>query len=102
MQRMKNRPSFLYTAKGLRDVRRGFVLQARRAPKTEQAGAPDTSCLIGFTATKKIGSSVVRNRVRRRLREAARLIFPRYARPGFYYVLVGRAGDQRSTLDLSS
>ena len=29
---------------------------------------------VGFTATKKVGGAVVRNRAKRRLREAARLI----------------------------
>jgi len=45
----------------------------------------------GFTATKKIGGSVVRNRAKRRLREAARLTLPELGRPGCDYVFVARA-----------
>jgi ribonuclease P protein component len=45
---------------------------------------------VGFTATKRLGTAVVRNRARRRLREAARLVFPELGRPGFDYVLVAR------------
>ncbi len=45
---------------------------------------------VGFTVTKKIGNSVVRNRIRRRLREAVRHVMPEAARPGHDYVLVAR------------
>jgi len=45
---------------------------------------------IGFTVTKKLGSAVARNRIRRRLREASRLIFADNAMPGFDYVAIAR------------
>ena len=45
---------------------------------------------FGFTATKKLGNAVVRNRVKRRLREAVRLIAPQKALDGYEYVLIGR------------
>ncbi len=45
---------------------------------------------VGFTVTKKVGNAVVRNRVRRRLREAARLELADAACPGFDYVVIGR------------
>jgi ribonuclease P protein component len=41
-------------------------------------------------ATKKLGNAVVRNRVKRRLRELARLKLGGLARPGHDYVLIGR------------
>jgi len=46
----------------------------------------------GFTATKRIGGAVERNRAKRRLREAARLLLPQLASPGFDYVFVARGG----------
>ena len=46
----------------------------------------------GFTATKRIGGSVVRNRAKRRLREAARLLLPLHGRPGRDYVFIARGG----------
>lgn len=49
-----------------------------------------TSARLGLTVTKKLGSAVVRNRIRRRLREAARLVFPGNASPGFDYVAIAR------------
>ncbi len=45
---------------------------------------------MGFTATKKIGNAVVRNRARRRLREAARRLVPVYGLPGVDYVFLAR------------
>lgn len=46
----------------------------------------------GFTATRKIGGSVVRNRAKRRLREAVRLLLPLHGRPGHDYVFIARGG----------
>jgi ribonuclease P protein component len=45
---------------------------------------------VGFTCTKKIGNSVVRNRARRRLREAARQLVPLHGLPGVDYVFLAR------------
>ena len=45
---------------------------------------------VGFTATKKIGNAVVRNRARRRLREAARRLVPLHGLPGVDYVVLAR------------
>ena len=46
----------------------------------------------GFTATRKIGGAVVRNRAKRRLREAARLLLPQHGRAGCDYVFIARGG----------
>ena len=63
-----------------------LLLQPRRAaPNTPSIGA-------GFTATRKVGGAVQRNRCKRRLREAARLLLPDLGRPGFDYVFIARQG----------
>jgi len=55
---------------------------------------------LGFTVTKKLDKrAVVRNRIRRRLKEAARLIFPQYALKGTDYVLVGRLAGKDCPFD---
>jgi ribonuclease P protein component len=64
----------------------GFVLQA--APVPPDLASP--AIRVGFTVSRKVGNAVVRNRVRRRLREVARLEIPGQARPDLDYVLVGR------------
>ena len=60
-----------------------FVLQARKR-------ADEGPTRVGFTVSKKVGNSVERNRVRRRLREVVRLLPPDRLRSGHDYVLVGR------------
>ena len=66
----------------------GFVLQI--APVPADLDCPQVR--VGFTVSRKVGNAVVRNRVRRRLREIARAIIPAQARPDLDYVLVGRQG----------
>ncbi|GAM98680.1 ribonuclease P protein component [alpha proteobacterium U9-1i] len=65
-------------------ARRGAVLvEARRRADDGPAG-------LGFTASKKVGNAVARNRAKRRLREAARALLPEHGLPGVDYVLVAR------------
>jgi len=66
----------------------GLVLQAARQPKNAACGA---AVRVGFTASRKVGNAVVRNRAKRRLREVARVLAER-GRPGTDYVLIARAG----------
>jgi ribonuclease P protein component len=45
---------------------------------------------VGFTASRKVGGAVMRNRAKRRLRAAAAATLPLLAREGHDYVLVAR------------
>jgi ribonuclease P protein component len=51
---------------------------------------------VGFVTSKRIGGAVVRNRLRRRLREIVRTEQQR-VRPGFWFVVVARAAAVRAT-----
>ena len=64
----------------------GFVLQVAPAP----ADLALPAIRVGFTVSRKVGNAVARNRVRRRLREVARMVIPGEARADLDYVLVGR------------
>ncbi len=96
--RLKKRAEFQAVARGRRIPRRGFVLQyAERAEPQAPSEAIDQYARFGFTVTKKVGNSVVRNRIRRRMREAVRLHGQALAQPRADHVLVGK----REALTLS-
>jgi ribonuclease P protein component len=91
--RLKHRAEFLRVAgAGRKFVAPGLILQVlRRAPAApEAAGCPDAK-RVGYTASRKVGIAVARNRARRRLRAAVAEIIPYCAAPGHDYVLVARA-----------
>jgi ribonuclease P protein component len=82
--RLKKRPEFLRVASaGKKAAIGGVVLQALARPDTDPAR-------LGFTVTKKVGNAVIRNRTRRRLKEAARLLLAERPATGVDLVLIGR------------
>lgn len=83
---MKTRSQFLAAARGRRQGTSSMLVQAR----AREDG--DAGVYVGFTCSKKVGNAVKRNRAKRRLRGAARLVLPDMARPGWDYVLIGKAG----------
>lgn len=87
MNRLKTRADFLRAQKGVRRVTPSLTLEACAAPEP----APG-QLRVGFTASRKIGNAVARNRAKRRLRAAAAEILPRSGAEGRDYVLVARPG----------
>ncbi|MGO9400640.1 MAG: ribonuclease P protein component [Xanthobacteraceae bacterium] len=86
VERLKRRSDFRAAADGVRASGRAFVLQARQR-------AENGAIRIGFTVSRQVGNAVERNRVRRRLREIARLSAAAGTAPlraGHDYVLIGR------------
>lgn len=71
-------------AGGYSERRKLLVVQGRPRP----VAGPHTG--EGFTTTKKVGNSVIRNRARRRLREAARMLLPHLGVAGADYVFIAR------------
>ena len=67
-----------------------------------QAAPGETGCRrVGFTASRKVGNAVARNRARRRLKALVSEILPLHAMPGHDYVLVARpAAYDRAFPDL--
>lgn len=83
--RLKLRRQFLRVAEGTKAHQPSLVAQARKRDPVDSLPAK-----VGFTASKKVGNSVARNRARRRLREAVRHTLPAFAQPGCDYVFVAR------------
>ena len=85
LRRLKARSEFTTAAaKGSRAHRPTLSLQRHARGDGEAVTG------VGFTVTKKEGNSVERNRIRRRLREAARMIVPEHGSSGIDYVVIGR------------
>jgi ribonuclease P protein component len=98
--RLKTRAEFLHVREGARFAAPSLVLQAR----ARGDAAPDDAGVarFGITATKTLGGAVVRNRARRRLKEAVRLVAPTRAKEGYDYVLIARSGTvQRRFTELT-
>ena len=87
-ERLTRRAQFLAVAQGRAAARGAVVIQALAQPEPLEA----SPIRVGFTATKRIGGAVVRNRAKRRLREAARALLPVHGLSGCDYVFVARAG----------
>ena len=54
-------------------------------------GDEDPAIRLGITVSRKVGGAVVRNRMKRRLRELARAVLPTAGLAGADHVLIGRA-----------
>ncbi|MDI4666084.1 ribonuclease P protein component [Xanthobacter autotrophicus] len=92
MDHLRKRRDFLAAAKAERAGAASFLMQGR---DRGDAG----TIRVGFTVTKKTGNAVVRNRIRRRLREAVRRVLPEAGQAGFDYVLVAREAALRTPFD---
>ena len=82
---LKKRSEFLHVRAGKYKARGGLVIQMRAAQSPQNG-----SMRAGFTATKKIGNAVVRNRAKRRMREIARTLLPQLGQKDMDYVFIAR------------
>lgn len=94
VDRLRRRADFLRVQAAERRVALpGLLLQA--------APGADGCRRVGFTASRKVGNAVIRNRARRRLKALAAEIITSHAAAGHDYVLVARqATPARAFADL--
>ena len=110
--RLKRRADFLRATRARNSAAApGLVLQARPLDETEQKQlirdvggqqpsiGPPEIIRIGFTASRKVGNAVKRNRAKRRLRALADEVLRAHARPGMDYVLIARAATPDRAFD---
>lgn len=87
LPRLKRRREFLTVAgSGRKAVAPGLILQA-----SGQAAEAADGLRVGFTASRKVGNAVARNRARRRLRAASETVLRAHAATGHDYVVIARA-----------
>ena len=85
---LKKRSDFLRLRSGKRHTTKSLILQSAKIGPDKT----DISVHVGYTVTKKVGNAVVRNRIRRRLREAVKQVFPLKSTPNHDYVIIGKHG----------
>jgi ribonuclease P protein component len=93
LPRLKRRREFLTVAgSGRKAVAPGLILQATGPSRAPAPDAAPPGLRVGFTASRKVGNAVARNRARRRLRAASETVLRAHAANGHDYVVIARAG----------
>ena len=90
---LKKRRDFLAAARARKAVTKGMIVQRRERGEGE---APDATTRIGYTASKKVGNAVLRNRAKRRMRAVVRDVLGGHGAGMADIVLIARSG---STVD---
>ncbi len=86
---IKTSADFQRVRGGARWATANFVIETRPRP----AGGDNASCpRFGFTITRKLGNAVIRNRIKRRLKEAIRTTDTTLIKADHDYVVVARSG----------
>ena len=80
---LKRNKEFRYT------YRRGRSAGSRSLVLIYAKARPDDGVKIGFSVSRKLGGAVVRNRIKRRLREAVTPLIPEI-RKGFKLIFIAR------------
>ena len=70
-----------------------FVIYAGGFPGDEKSR-------LGVTVSKRVGIAVIRNRIKRRVREAYRLILRDMLKPGISLVVIARSGADELTSEM--
>ena len=83
LETLAKRADFVAASKAKKFVGNSIIVQARYNASE--------NIRVGYTASKKVGNAVVRNRAKRRMRAAVMDTLAQYGTAGADYVLIGRA-----------
>lgn len=94
---MRKRSDFLRAQKGIRRSAKGLLIEVCLTPDNRVVPG---CCRVGFTASRKVGNAVARNRAKRRLRAAAAEILSDLGQERIDYVLIARGQTLLRPYDL--
>lgn len=89
LQTLSKRVDFIAASKAKKFIGKSIIVQAR--PNSLE------TIRVGYTASKKVGNAVMRNRAKRRMRAAAAETVAQYGTSSTDYVLIGRAESTCNT-----
>ena len=89
LETLSKRVDFIAASKSEKFVGKSIIVQAR--PNSLE------TIRVGYTASKKVGNAVTRNRAKRRMRAAAAETVAQYGTSSTDYVLIGRAKSTCNT-----
>jgi len=82
---IKKRPTFVHVKENGKYIRSGsFNIQILEGLDLKN------NIAVGYTATKRLGNAVIRNRAKRIMRVLARKVILKYGKINFYYVLIAK------------
>ena len=85
LKTIKKRPIFLFVRdKGIIIKGKYLIIQFLEDENLEEVIA------VGYTATKRIGNAIKRNKAKRLMREVARKVLRKYGKINSYYVLIAK------------
>ena len=89
LETLSKRVDFIAASKAAKFIGKSIIVQAR--PNSLEARR------VGYTASKRVGNAVMRNRAKRRMRAAAAETIAQYGISSTDYVLIGRAESTCNT-----
>ena len=89
LETLSKRVDFIAASKAEKFIGKSIIVQAR--PNSLE------TIRVGYTASKKVGNAVMRNRAKRRMRAAAAETVGQYGTSSTDYVLIGRAESTCNT-----
>ena len=89
LETLSKRVDFIAASKAEKFIGKSIIVQAR--PNSLE------TIRVGYTASKKVGNAVMRNRAKRRMRAAAAETVAQYGTSSTDYVLIGRAESTCNT-----
>ena len=89
LETLSKRVDFIAASKAEKFIGKSIIVQAR--PNSLE------TIRVGYTASKKVGNAVMRNRAKRRMRAAAAETVAQYGTCSTDYVLIGRAESTCNT-----